>query len=255
MTDLAAKFDQGTAKYQAYGATPWGRLRSEMIWRQLQWHLPHSGLRILDAGCGLGELAIRLAGAGHQVTAVDFSAEMLAVAQREAQSAGVELDWRASSVKGVARALSPERFDLILCHSVLSYVDDPMVVMGELVTLLKADGILSLVSSNPHSRVLISVVRQHDFAAAMEQLAQPTQTSGTFGLQLNLPSVAILSSWLCAAGMEPIAHYGVRVINDLITDNQIKHGPKSFADLLELEMALCQQSPDREIAAFSHLIA
>ncbi|NEE56401.1 methyltransferase domain-containing protein, partial [Streptomyces sp. SID8455] len=40
--------------------------------------------RVLDAGCGTGRIAIRLAGLGYRCTGVDIDASMLAVARREA---------------------------------------------------------------------------------------------------------------------------------------------------------------------------
>ncbi|WP_411082266.1 class I SAM-dependent methyltransferase [Streptomyces sp. cmx-18-6] len=40
--------------------------------------------RVLDAGCGTGRIAIRLAELGHHCTGVDIDASMLAVARREA---------------------------------------------------------------------------------------------------------------------------------------------------------------------------
>src|SRR6516225_9979224 len=44
---------------------------------------PVSGLAILDLGCGTGRHALRLAAAGAEVTAVDFSEGMLAEARRK----------------------------------------------------------------------------------------------------------------------------------------------------------------------------
>lgn len=43
-----------------------------------------AGSRILDAGCGTGRVAIRLAEVGHDVVGVDLDESMLAVAQRGA---------------------------------------------------------------------------------------------------------------------------------------------------------------------------
>ncbi|GAA3216898.1 class I SAM-dependent methyltransferase [Actinocorallia longicatena] len=47
------------------------------------------GARILDAGCGTGRVAIRLAELGHDCTGVDLDASMLAVARKAAP----ELRW------------------------------------------------------------------------------------------------------------------------------------------------------------------
>src|SRR4051812_18158430 len=50
-----------------------------------------AGTRLLDLACGTGELSIRLAQDGFQVTGVDLSEDMLAVAQAKAEDAGVRI--------------------------------------------------------------------------------------------------------------------------------------------------------------------
>jgi demethylmenaquinone methyltransferase/2-methoxy-6-polyprenyl-1,4-benzoquinol methylase len=59
----------------------WRRLTAEAVVRP--------GDRVLDACCGTGDLALAAAQAGGRVTGVDFSAEMLARAERKAP----EFDW------------------------------------------------------------------------------------------------------------------------------------------------------------------
>ncbi|MBL8087088.1 MAG: methyltransferase domain-containing protein [Chthonomonas sp.] len=51
------------------------------------------GARILDVGCGTGRHAIELARRGFSVVGVDFSGQMLFEAKRNAESAGVNVDW------------------------------------------------------------------------------------------------------------------------------------------------------------------
>jgi SAM-dependent methyltransferase len=68
-----------------------------------------AGRRVLDLGCGTGRLAIPLARAGKEVTALDRSRAMLAYADRKAAALGVrwvEGDFRSFDLGG--------RFDLIL---------------------------------------------------------------------------------------------------------------------------------------------
>jgi SAM-dependent methyltransferase len=50
--------------------------------------------RVLDAGCGTGRVAIRLAELGYDVVGVDLDASMLAMAREEAP----ELDWRVADL-------------------------------------------------------------------------------------------------------------------------------------------------------------
>jgi SAM-dependent methyltransferase len=49
------------------------------------------GTRLLDLACGTGELSVRLAQDGFQVTGVDLSEDMLAVAQAKAEDAKVSI--------------------------------------------------------------------------------------------------------------------------------------------------------------------
>jgi SAM-dependent methyltransferase len=63
--------------------------------------------RVLDAGCGTGRVAIRLAELGYEVVGVDLDASMLAMAQEEAPG----LDWR---VGDLARLHTGQLFDIVL---------------------------------------------------------------------------------------------------------------------------------------------
>ncbi len=63
--------------------------------------------RVLDAGCGTGRVAIRLAELGYAVVGVDLDASMLAMAREEAP----ELDWR---VADLAVLDTGQFFDVVL---------------------------------------------------------------------------------------------------------------------------------------------
>jgi len=63
--------------------------------------------RVLDAGCGTGRVAIRLAELGYAVVGVDLDASML----REARDEAPELDWR---VGDLSELDTGELFDLVL---------------------------------------------------------------------------------------------------------------------------------------------
>jgi SAM-dependent methyltransferase len=63
--------------------------------------------RVLDAGCGTGRVAIRLAGLGYAVVGVDLDASMLIQARAEAP----DLDWR---VGDLAELDTGQLFDVVL---------------------------------------------------------------------------------------------------------------------------------------------
>ena len=52
------------------------------------------GKRILDIGCGTGLLSVKLAKQGAEVTGVDLSADMLAVAEERAQALSLPIEFR-----------------------------------------------------------------------------------------------------------------------------------------------------------------
>lgn len=63
--------------------------------------------RVLDAGCGTGRIAVRLAEQGYDVVGVDVDASMLDVARAEAP----DLDWRLGDLATLDLG---EAFDLVL---------------------------------------------------------------------------------------------------------------------------------------------
>lgn len=89
-----------------------------------QWVAPPA--RILDAGCGTGRVAIRLAERGYHVTGVDSDSSMLA----EAHKTAPELDWVHQDL--AALSLPVEPFDAIVCAGNVI----PLLTEGTLATVL-----------------------------------------------------------------------------------------------------------------------
>jgi SAM-dependent methyltransferase len=98
-----------------------------------------SGCRVLDLGCGTGELARALTAAGLQVTGCDISPSMLVQAHRDdGRCAGwvqLEPDWRRLPFASAG-------FDVVVAASVLEYVGDPAVVLRECVRVLRPGGVV-----------------------------------------------------------------------------------------------------------------
>ena len=74
---------------------------------------------VLDLGIGLGLLSQRLAQAGHRITGVDFSAEMLSLARQNLPHARLV---RADFAEGWPAELKDERFDLIVSSYAFHHV-------------------------------------------------------------------------------------------------------------------------------------
>ena len=80
--------------------------------------------RALDLACGEGRNAIWLARRGWTVTAADFSKVAIEKAQRRADEAGVEVDWRQADI--VTFQAPPASYDLVL----FSYLHLPFEQMA-----------------------------------------------------------------------------------------------------------------------------
>lgn len=76
---------------------------------------------VLDLGCGTGGHSLELTGRGYEVTGVDVSPEMVAIAERKKAAAGAaRLDYVVSDVAGLALA---RRFDAaIMMFNVIGYL-------------------------------------------------------------------------------------------------------------------------------------
>ncbi|MFB8030884.1 class I SAM-dependent methyltransferase [Streptomyces sp. NPDC056465] len=97
--------------------------------------------RVLDAGCGTGRIAIRLAELGHHCTGVDIDSSMLDVARREAPAQ----EWLLGDLARLdALALEPG-YDLVLAAGnvipLLAPGTEPGVV-GQLAAALRPGGLL-----------------------------------------------------------------------------------------------------------------
>lgn len=70
------------------------------------------GQRLLDAGCGVGRIAVPLARRGIKVTGVDVSPSMLGAARESAASEGLDIEFVEGDIRGFGRA---GEFDAAIC--------------------------------------------------------------------------------------------------------------------------------------------
>ncbi|WP_029237858.1 class I SAM-dependent DNA methyltransferase, partial [Streptococcus sobrinus] len=77
-------------------------------------HFPKGKKKLLELACGTGIQSLRFAQAGYDVTGLDLSQEMLALAQKRAQATGQSITF----IQGNMLALSQAgTYDLVTCYS------------------------------------------------------------------------------------------------------------------------------------------
>lgn len=91
---------------------------------------------ILDVGTGTGRAAIALARRGASVTALDASAQMLAVAKRRAQAARADIVFQQGDAHGLP--YSARAFDSVVCLRVLMHTPDWRGSLAELCRVARA---------------------------------------------------------------------------------------------------------------------
>jgi S-adenosylmethionine-dependent methyltransferase len=231
-------------------------VRTAAVWavlrRELDRH-PGQKLTVLDVGGGTGGFAVPLAELGHTVTVIDASPDALAALTRRAADAGVAGLVHAVQGDGDALAGLVEEgsADLVLCHAVLEFVDDPAGVVAAIGTALRPGGALSLLVASRAAAVLGRAFNGH-LGAASALLTDPDGRSGQRDTLRRRYDAATAAALLGAAGLTVEETHGVRVLADLLPAAVLEGDPQA---MLDLELALSARPPFRDIASQLHVFA
>ncbi|PSJ24069.1 SAM-dependent methyltransferase [Streptosporangium nondiastaticum] len=244
---------------------PRASLRTAVVWevlrdaldRRVKAAAPAGGvLDVLDTGGGSGKFAVPLAALGHRVTVVDPSPNALFALERRAAEAGVAE--RVRGVQGDASGLFDvvERgsYDVVLCHGVLEYVDDPAQGVRNVIEALRPAGTLSLLAAGQGGAVLARALAGH-FTEARQALADP---AGHWGAGDPVPrrfTAGRLSELVEAAGLEVGSVHGVRVFADLVPGVLLDAEPGAREALAQLEAAAAALPAFHSVATQLHVLA
>lgn len=84
--------------------------------------------KILEAGCGTAMLSLLLADSGYDVTAMDYTEEVLEYAKKRCGLNSVKLDFVRGDIFDLSSYFKPDQFDTI-CHSgVLEHFSDEDII-------------------------------------------------------------------------------------------------------------------------------
>ena len=254
------RFQSGANEYAVYLETPEGRLRTDLAFANLEDFLPRSqdekSLCALDVGCGTGATAVRLARLGMQVTMLDSSPAMLDIAKRAAQEAGVtdQVVLQHGDAAQLANLFHTRSFDVILCHNILEFCDDPGAVLcGAARALRDSSAILSVLVRNQAGEVFKAAIQAGDLAAAKNGLASEWGQESLYGGRVRLFTPDSLRAMLKAASLAVIAERGVRVLADYLPSRISRSA--DYERILELERKLGSRPEYAAVARYSQCLA
>jgi len=103
-----------------------------------------SGMRVLDIGCGMGDVAMlvaELVGPHGKVVSIDLDPASIATAQTRASAAGLDnTSFRRADILTFSEA---EPFDAVVGRLVLEFLPDPALTVRRLCGLLRPGGIMA----------------------------------------------------------------------------------------------------------------
>ncbi|HWQ19350.1 MAG TPA: class I SAM-dependent methyltransferase [Methanotrichaceae archaeon] len=114
---------------------------------------PRPGKRVLDLGCGPGEVAIRCARLGAEAFGIDISRDALRLSSRRASDAGVSLSL--FEFDGQRAPFRDSVFDSIVLSDVVEHIDDATLdsLLAECQRMLQPDGRLVIHTSPTKSAI------------------------------------------------------------------------------------------------------
>lgn len=252
------RFDWDSQAYAAYLEKPEGRLRLDLAFANLQEFLAQSkaALTGLDVGGGTGQTAVRLASLGCEVTLLDSSREMLEIAERVANSenCNAKITLRHGDAKQLEDLFHEGLFDVILCHNVLEFVDDPDVVMRGISKVARGpSALLSVLVRNRGGEVLKAAINQGDLESAERGLDAQWGCESLYGGRVRLFTPVEIVAMLKRVGLNVIAARGVRVLADYLAPQISREA--YYERIFELERKLGQRPEFTAVARYIHYLA
>lgn len=96
------------------------------------------GMKILDVGCGTGNFCIKLAETGCQVTGIDVSEEMLAIARAKASGKNLQINFINMDVTELK--FKDNEFDAVISMAAVEFIHDVKKVTEEIFRVVKIGG-------------------------------------------------------------------------------------------------------------------
>ena len=192
----------------------------------------------------------------HGRAMLDSSPAMLELAARAAREAGVtdKVALQHGDATRLADLFPARSFDVILCHNILEYCDDPGAVLRAAARALRdSSAILSVLVRNQAGEVFKAAIQAGDLTAANNSLTAEWGQESLFGGRVRLFTPDGLRAMLAEASLAAIAERGVRVLADYLPPRVSRSA--DYERIFELERKLGTRPEYAAVARYSHCLA
>ena len=251
--NLADKFTD-----EAY-ATVKGYVRTYVMHQQLLEHLAPPPSSVLDVGGGAGHQSFPLALAGYDVTVLDSSPAMLDKARRRLEHLPADARRRVALLEArgedTEEAVGGRRFDAVLCHGVLGYLERPEPVVDQLCRCAASGGVVSIMTGNAKAGAVRPALERR-WEDALRSFDARTEI-GVLGVQGRADTVEELGDLLRAHGVEPQRWYGVWLFVDWLEFSGVELDPHNAQDLAAtaaVELEASRRDPYRQLSRVFHVV-
>ena len=232
--------DKGMQLYYDYTISPLGKLFYQTVQKQLS---NVCNKKVLDFGSGFGFTANFLAH-NNEVTAIEQNKDMIANSLNTNNYQLINGDLN------TLKNYQDEYFDFICCHLVLEFVDDPSIILNELLRVLKKGGQLSIIRHHKNGRIIQAIVSDYDLKEVNTLLNNGYSYSSAFG-DIKYYNNDDLINWCNNITINNI--YGIRALASL-HNSDIQNQDNWVNEMLDIEFKLLAKEEFINIAYFNHLI-
>ncbi|MCC5034637.1 methyltransferase domain-containing protein [Streptomyces sp. WAC 00631] len=235
-------------------------VRRELVARQLEEQITArfpvgQRLRVLDVGLGHGTQALRLARAGHRITGLESHAPLIKAVRTALAAEPEGIRERFRLIEGDSRETGvhflPGSFDVVLCHGVLMYTEQPDPLLAGLARVLAPGGLLSLLVRNADALAMRPGLAG-DWETALSSFDSTTYATRA-GRTARADRLDAVSATLSGIGAPLHAWYGVRVLTDQVADNAHPGSVRELELMLAAEDRAGRTDPYRSVAALLHV--
>jgi len=182
---------------------------------------PEKGLKILDVGCGTGELSILFSEMGHEVTGIDISKKMLKVAKTKAKAFKADIIFEEEDAENPN--YDAASFDIVFNRHLLWTLPNPKLAVENWRKALRNGGKVVIIDGVWDNGSLKSKVRMtaSDLLKLVVERKDPRKGHARYSEELksNLPNfggapLEKVKEYLLSTGFEKIQTFDIKDITE-----------------------------------------